>query len=558
VFKKLLLVLVVLTNCMNHATSFLKLVLLTAGLLAVVGLANAQGWQWAKGEGDIGNDVANAVTTDDNGNSYVTGNIAGKANFSGTVYQGNGIYEVFVAKYGPTGDLLWVKLAGGRGNDQGNAITFSNGFVYVCGSFEDTATFGSTALISKGEGDVFLAKYDSDGNLVWAKSAGGVNNDYATAIDIGSGGQILLAGSYESAIKVDTFTLSTTNVYYESFYARYTTNGQVLWAKTMRGNNANLIAGLAFDHTNAVYLTGYFGGTFGMGSTTVTSVSSSYDIFLAKVNEADGALIWLKRAGSTYEDGAHSVCCDNEGNPSITGYFAGTASFDSNSVTYSDYNDVFVARYDAAGNNQWVRAGKGNKLDVGFAIDCDGGGNVYATGMFQNLCNFDGNILTTPDILDRDIFLVSYDKYGNLRWITRAGGEDTDCGLGLSVQSSGAIALCGYYLHTCYFGDIAIEYADASDLFIARYDAPQVGIAGIANDLQAALYPNPCTQNCVLQLAEPNTALTYSIFNQLGQLVSSGPLSSSGHLPVSALQAGIYLVQVATPRGTKALRLVKQ
>lgn len=520
----------------------------------------AQSWVWAKGEGDIGNDVANSVTTDTYGNTYITGNIAGKADFSGTIYQGNGIYEMYIAKYDPAGNLLWVKLAGGADNDQGNCIRWNKGFLYVCGGFSDTAFFESTALISKGESDAFVAKYDDSGNLLWVKPASGTGLDYATSLDIDNGGNIFVAGTYESAITLGTTNLTTTSFYGESFYAKYDGGGNVVWAKSTSGNNPNLITGIALDYHDALYLTGYFGGSFKVSAGTVNTSSASYDIFLAKVEQSDGSLDWMKRAGSTYEDGAHGVCCDKDGYPSIIGYFAGTAYFDNNSVTYSDYNDVFVARYDPSGNNLWVRSGTGNKLDVGFAIACDETGNLFATGMFQNIIYFNGNVLTTPDILDRDVFLISYDKNGNIRWLTKAGGEDTDCGLSVAVNNNGTISISGYYLHTCFFGNLQIDYASGNDLFVAKYDPPIVNAVDEVNDdLNVSVYPNPTNADCRLRIADLNTRnATFNISNSLGELLYKGELTSCSLMPTANWVSGVYFIEISSTEKTKMLKLIKQ
>ncbi|MBP6731601.1 MAG: hypothetical protein KA149_06050, partial [Chitinophagales bacterium] len=498
---------------MNTLNSLLRSFILLLFLTGATKTGYGQSWQWAKGEGDIGNDAAFGVTVDDAGNSYVTGNIAGRADFSGTIYQGSGIYDLFVAKYGPNGDLLWVKLGGGPGNDQGNSIKWSNGYLYVCGSFEGTATFSGTTLTSKGEGDMFLAKYGDGGNLIWIRSGGGTGLDYGQTVDVGSNGDVLVGGAYETAMKLESVNLTTTNIYYESFYARYGSTGNLIWAKSTSGNNPNMVTGLAFDHNNALYITGYFGGSLRADNTTVNSVSSSYDIFLAKVSEGDGSLTWIKRAGSLYEDAGHAVTCDLQGNPTITGYFAGTASFDGNQVTYNDYNDIFTARYDANGNNLWVRAGKGLQLDVPFAITSDATGNLFVTGMFQGAIDFDGNALTGGD---REVFVVSYDNNGALRWLAQAGGSDTDCWLGIAVSGNGSLLLCGYYVHTGMFGNVPVDYASGTDLFIAKYSPPPVGINNLSVDLDVVLYPNPSRDNCVLKAGFNTTGCTYTLNNQLG------------------------------------------
>ncbi|HLP20343.1 MAG TPA: T9SS type A sorting domain-containing protein [Chitinophagales bacterium] len=531
------------------------LLLLVICLFSVV--ANAQVWMWAKGEGDIGNDASNSVTTDAAGNTYVTGNIAGRADFSGTIYQGNGLYEIFIAKYDVSGSLQWVKLAGGDRNDQGTCIKWKDGFLYLCGSFEDTAAFESTTLISRGEGDAFVAKYNDSGNLLWVKQAGGTGLDYASSLDIDNSGNIYVAGTYENSMRIGLTTLSTTNIYSESFYAKFDGTGNLSWAKTTRGNNANLITGVAYDKHQGVFLTGYFGNTFRLDSTTVSTGSASYDIFLAKVETSNGALDWLKRAGSTYEDGAHGVCSDNDGNPSITGYFAGTAYFDNNTVTYADYNDVFVAHYDSSGNNLWVRAGRGNKLDVGFAITSDNNGNIFATGMFQNVIDFDGRTLTAPDVLDRNIFVVSYSPSGNIRWIAEAGKEDTDCGLGITVQNNGRVNISGYYLHTCEFGEIAIDYANGTDLFVASFNPP-VG-AGIneVETIHARIYPNPVSGDCELQITD-NTSGMYTVYNAVGHKTEQGTYKNNTQLHSNGWPAGIYMVELVAGDKKQIVKLVKQ
>src|ERR1019366_1620611 len=197
---------------------------------------------------------------------------------------------------------------------------------------------------------------------------------------------------------------------------------------------------IACDHNNSVYLTGFFSGNFMIDTGTVNSLSPSYDIFLAKLDES-GALHWLKRAGSGYDDQAKAICIDNNGNPIITGYYSGTAYFGNDSLTQDYSNDVFVAKYDTSGNNLWVHAGKGPLVDIGLAITCDNFGNIFATGIFQQNINFDGKTVSCPS---RQIFTVSYDPYGNVRWLVAGGGSQTAAGLGIAVAPSGNIVTSGY------------------------------------------------------------------------------------------------------------------
>lgn len=525
-------------------------------LLSFSCVSQAQSWAWAKGEGGIGSDAANSVSLDEQGNVYVTGNIAGGANFSGVGAQGRGIFDVFIAKYDPQGNVIWVKLAGGDDNDAGAAIKYKNGFIYITGYFNDTAWFENTMLLSRGDADAFIAKYTTNGVLVWVRQMGGTNSDLSMSVDADNAGNIYVAGSYEYSMRLDTFHLTTTNLYSESFYAKFNSLGEVQWAKTTKGTNTNLITGLAFDNDHSVFLTGYFGGNFMMGGSSVNSATTSSDIFLAKI-DANGNYDWLKRAGSTYEDVAHGVCGDANGNAILVGYFGGTAYFDSHTVTYSDYSDVFVARYDSAGNNLWVRAGRGHQQDIGWGVTTDAYGNVFATGMYRDVIDFDGNILQAYDY---DLFLVSYSPSGNLRWITTAGGVNTDCGFSVAVSNSGVVALVGYYSYTGFYGSITLDYAAVNDIVVAEYNPPVVNsIEESADHLGVLLFPNPVSANhdCKLQIAGEEK-YSVKIFSASGQLILKETNPLNNQLKTADLPAGFYFVEVTAGSANKVLGLVKQ
>lgn len=518
--------------------------------------ANAQGqsYVWAKGEGGIGNDAANGIAVDDFGNSYITGNLAGLAEFTGTTVQGVGLYDIILVKYNLFGNLTWAKSAGGIGNDQGNVIKYKDGFLYIAGSYEDTASFlPNGSIISKGEADAFVAKYDLDGNLVWLNHGGGINFDYASGLDVDDDGNVYICGTYETSATFDTSVLTTSNLFAESFIAKYNSNGSLVWAKTTAGSTTNLITGIACGN-NSLYITGFFGGSFSLDASTINSATPSYDVLLARL-DLDGQLMWLKRAGSTYEDAANAIAANENGTVAIAGYFAGTAYFDNHGVTYLDYNDVFVANYDSAGNNLWVRAGKGGQLDVAFALTSDASGNIFSTGMFENSIDFDGNVLSGNG---RDIFLNSYDAAGNLRWLSSAGGIQTNCGLGIAVKADEDIALCGYYLHTCSFGNIDIDYANNNDLFIAEYDPPVVSsVQEAVSAVNFGVFPTVCVGCSHLHVKTSTTGpYDLQLYDVSGRLVEERNSVYEPTLNVSEFLPGVYFLCMTDNGGRHTARFI--
>src|SRR5205085_2314896 len=132
------------------------------------------------------------IGVDTDGNSYISGGFTSTANFDGLTVSSAGKTDLFLAKYNAAGAIQWVKRAGGLLDDAsrgGSRLAVDRaGNFYVHGPFQDGAVFESTVLTSKGGNDVFTAKFNSQGNLLWVRQAGGLGDetDFAGAIAVDS------------------------------------------------------------------------------------------------------------------------------------------------------------------------------------------------------------------------------------------------------------------------------------------------------------------------------------------------------------------------------------
>ncbi len=170
--------------------------------LIVWGGLNAQApmWLWANGAGGSGMDACTDVVCDSLGNLYVTGYFQESAGFGDEIVNGNGDYDIYIAKLDIEGDWEWVATAGGYGLDAGITLTRDNaGNLYAAGAFSASAFFGSTTLTSVGNQDVFVAKLDSNGNWLWAKKAGWTAYDNAYEIDTDQQGNVYVAGWFTNS-----------------------------------------------------------------------------------------------------------------------------------------------------------------------------------------------------------------------------------------------------------------------------------------------------------------------------------------------------------------------
>jgi hypothetical protein len=208
--------------------------------------------------------------------------------------------DIFIARYNADGTLAWAKQAGGAFLDDPSGIAvFFDGSALVTGYFSLTATFGpsesgETTLASAGDRDLFVAKYNQDGTLAWARRAGGTGSEHGWGISAPSYGGALVAGLFtEKATFGRGESNETTLISAGSgdiFIARYKPDGTLAWAKRAGGTASDRSYSVAGLSNGSALITGRFSGiaTFGPGESGETSLTSAgdYDIFVAKFTGA--------------------------------------------------------------------------------------------------------------------------------------------------------------------------------------------------------------------------------------------------------------------------------
>jgi len=236
--------------------TILKLMVLIIFSIKSCILAQSPNFLWAKQATGAFNDVANSVSTDLKGNVFVTGYFKSPILILDTTYIFNVDYmgyttDVFISKYNQLGTLLWANQAGGDGNDDGYGISSDiNGNVIVVGGFNGSyISFGNISLtnIYSGWTDVFIAKYNSTGNILWAKRAGGASYDVATCVTTDLKGNIIVAGAFQSSNITFGFTTLTNSGNWDIFIVKFSPSGNVIWAKKAGGSSGDMVYGVSTD-----------------------------------------------------------------------------------------------------------------------------------------------------------------------------------------------------------------------------------------------------------------------------------------------------------------------
>jgi len=356
---------------MNVNSSFLIL-----AIIFVEAIANSQSFEWAKQTGGTSTDIGRSITVDAAGNVYSVGYFQGSVDFDpgpgNAILNSSGDNDIFIQKMDANGNYIWAKSMGGTLDDRGYSITVDpSGSIYTTGYFRDNVDFdpgtGTDNLIALGETDVFIQKLDSSGNFIWARQMGGL-----------------------------------------SFDAGYS---------------------IVEDGSGNIYTVGYFWGVadFNPGGGILYLTSDGFsDVFVQKL-DTSGNFIWAKRIGGTNEVFGNSVSVDGSGNVYTIGDFKGTVDFDpsagTENLTSNGFEDIFIQKMTASGNLSWVKQMGGIDTDEGRSIKIDPLGNVYSTGFFLDIVDFDpGTGSADLNGGSGDIYVLKLDPNGNYIWAKRMGG----------------------------------------------------------------------------------------------------------------------------------------
>ncbi|MBD3636990.1 MAG: gliding motility-associated C-terminal domain-containing protein [Crocinitomicaceae bacterium] len=301
-------------------------------------------------------DHGQGLVSDSQGNIYVTGFLSNNdpvdhyANFDAIqVLMPAGDSVAFLAKLSNDGNWQWVEVFDGIYGHRDNAIAIDDeDNIYVTGSFAGDAVFGTQSLTSFGKQDIYVVKYNSNGDFQWVKQSGSTKSDRGNGITYGNDGHMYVTGEFRDICGF----------------------GPGVWLD----NN---------------------GGPKGR------------DIFVAKITK-DGQWLWANKAGSKKgSDKGIGIVANDSGNVFVTGQFSASAEFDTLVVdSNGDSVEVFIAAIDTTGAWRWVIKGGGASFDRGTGIAVDTACNIYGTGWFTTDIDFEGQTASSSFSGDKDIFTV--------------------------------------------------------------------------------------------------------------------------------------------------------
>ena len=420
---------------------------------------------------DTGGTLAKSVAVDVAGNSYMSGAFSGTVDFDPSmthvgdtdILTARGSQDAYVAKYAPDNSLIWAHRMGGDDqvvstlpptfNDIGNKVKVdTTGNVFVVGSFKGAADFGSITLITNGELDGYLVKFDSNGVVQWAKQWGGQVDELGNGLALDGSNNVYVQGIGSSSNLaergIDILKLNTA--------------GTQVWSKKVNSNG--LYSDLAVDAAGNVFSIGTFSGTVDFDPSPKTnwvfsgnsSVATGYVLKLS----SQGNFSWVspfQSQGLSYAI-SNSVAIDGTGNVIVGGSYYGAVDFNPGiGVTTLPNKGAFITKLNSNGSLVWAKPLEQQDSNGGTtvvtAIAIGPAGSINVAGSFSGTTDFDPGVATDirTSAGGQDAYILNLNSSGGFGWMETFGGTQNDQATGIAVDAAGTIYVAGYFNGTVDF-----------------------------------------------------------------------------------------------------------
>jgi hypothetical protein len=420
-----------------------------------------------------------------------------------TTITSNGGTDIFIAKFSLASSLTWIKTFGSVSNDASAGITNGPNAIDIVtnsgGNIYTTGEFGSSMDIDPGAGTVtvvgsfFVQKLTSGGNFSWGNATA---SGAGLGIDADNSGNVYTTGWISGNVDMDPGAgITMLNASSLDMYVRKLDgSGNFSWAINIGAINSDQGRDIVLDPSGNLVVTGWYQLSVDFdpsGGTATLANNGGMDVFIASYDNTGGYL-WAKKIGSSSNDMGLGITCDYSGSIYTCGTYKGSADFHTEAGTYtmplagfvvSPAQDAFLHKLGSNCSStptnpgyEWATDAGGTGNTVATAVETDASGNVYTTGHFSGMADFDPTagtfFVTAADFLD--IFVQKQDASGNLLWVRTFGGKGYEYGYTLSLDASGNVAIGGTFNSEVDLdpgaGTNIVSTNGAEDIIMAKLD----------------------------------------------------------------------------------------
>jgi len=385
---------------------------------------------WTRQIGTVNSDAFHAAVVGTDNYVYITGTTDDALNGNTQI----GPSDAVLVKYSPSGDLIWTKQFGSTSYDYAYAIgKDSANNIYVSGSTQGDID-GNT---NSGADDLYLTKFDSDGNKLWTKQYGPGGGSWSAAYGIAndSNDNIYLVGESDGAFDSNTNSGSS-----DVLLMKFAPDGTKAWSKLFGTTGYEYGHRIRIDTNDALYIIGQTDGNL---SGNINA--GSYDVFVSKF-DTNGNEIWTKQYGTSSADGGASLALSS--NNEI--YTLAQSSGNLDGYTSLGLSDLYISKFSADGTKLWTKQYGNSVNNSSNFIKTDSNDNIYIAGINTNTNN--------------DIFISKFDYNGNNLWSYEYDSGAHDYSAAMAVSPGGKVYVGGY----TFAGLDGKTYYGAADAYVMK------------------------------------------------------------------------------------------
>lgn len=499
-------------------------------------------WQNTIG-GNTYDDIEDVINTSDGGFLLIG---LSESDISGDKSENSkGAADFWIVKTNNLGVVQWDKTLGGSGNDYpATAIETADGnFVIVGGSNSNIS--GDKSENSKGGFDFWIVKIDNTGTVLWDKTIGGSDDDYAITISETSTNDLIISG--DSASNTSGDKSENSRGFSDAWIIKTTSTGTLIWDKTLGGDADEEAIGLELTPDGG-YIIGIIAESGISGDKTVNT-SNNEDYWVVKLSNTN-TIDWQKNYGGSSSsasiltnliptsDGGYLLAGDTDSG------IGGEKTENTNGGT-----DLWFIKIDNTGAIQWQNSvGGSNDEYVPYGFEKAGGGFIFAA---ESLSNTSGD--KTEDSNSNDIWVIELDASGNVIADKTFGTNSTEYPEQIIPTSD------GNYVIVASVNDLSGDNTEApvgnTDYWLFKIDESTLSVPTTKKDLNLNIYPIPASNK--IHISSKEIINTIEIIDITGKQISkiNSPQKS---IDISEFPKGIYVLRLYTKHKTLNKRIIKQ
>jgi hypothetical protein len=426
-------------------------------------------WRWAQQLGGHGWNIPNGIICDTKNHVYIGGGFTDTLSCGKKSLVSKGNRDIFLARFTTEGKLEWLWRSGGKTMDKITAMEAApNDDLYVAGIIEGEMAFGNIEIPENSK-KIFVARINKKGKSNWVKTLFFTQPSSGYLLKTGPNGDIYLGGVFSDTLRCDNHEL-VSHGFSDIFVALFTSSGQLKLLKSFGGKGKDLLTAFTPDNLGNLYLAGNFDQEMNMGAQLIKPVATgaNSNVFLACLDTS----LEVRKIDAWYSP----AYCEITGmvtnryqNLFITGNFSQQLHLGSLNMNAKGTTDFFVSQLDTTFKAKWIKAYGSKYATYANSLLVNKFNGVMVTGSFSDTLALD-SLKITPKSADNNVFSAQFTNEGKITWVENIGGIGSSVvGKGANTDGNGNLYLMGSFSGTIKSPSQELKSVGKDDVFIAKY-----------------------------------------------------------------------------------------